>query len=228
LKKLASVIDPIKNNSAHIVVEEDIEDIFAQVCEYLYTGDYSVGVSKSVGDAEEVGTDHDNCIGHFATEEAVEEPILENNIFLDTFSVLHESLRLVMPLSKVPSEPTCGLRDFRCKHPDTLLLHLRFHVFGKKYDMEPLSIISLDKLLHTLEHFPLGVGNDEDLPVITKLFELASASGTQSEIFKMMLHYVSSHLQSLTRRQDLINLLDKRPDLNLQLLRFLAWSTQSY
>jgi hypothetical protein len=67
LKNLESVFGPIRNDSALVRIEENIEDIFAEVCEYLYTGDYSVGVSKSVGDAGEDGTDHDYCIDHFFT-----------------------------------------------------------------------------------------------------------------------------------------------------------------
>jgi hypothetical protein len=60
LKNLESVFGPIRNDSALVRIEENIEDIFAEVCEYLYTGDYSVGVSKSVGDAGEDGTDHES------------------------------------------------------------------------------------------------------------------------------------------------------------------------
>jgi hypothetical protein len=56
--------------------------------------------------------------------------------------------------------------------------------------MEPLSIISLDKLLNTLGQLQLG--NKEDIKVVTRRFEIASASGPESEIFKMILHYVSS------------------------------------
>lgn len=88
------------------------------------TGDYLVGISKSVSDAEEDRTDYNYYIGHFATKEIVKEPLLENNIFLDTFSVLHKLRRLVIPLSKVPSKPTCSLWDFRYKYPNTLILHL--------------------------------------------------------------------------------------------------------
>ncbi|KAJ5398346.1 hypothetical protein N7509_006459 [Penicillium cosmopolitanum] len=141
-------------------------------------------------------------------------------------SVLAESERLISHLIKVPSDPECGLRDFSCKHPDTLLLHLRLHFFGKKYDLERLSIISLYKLLLTLPRLPLG--SEEHIKVIPKLFDLASASGPETEIFKMMLHYICSRLQFFTRHQDLVILLAKRPDLNFQLLNYLAWSTQSY
>ena len=94
-----------------------------------------------------------------------------------------------------PLIPRVGSGIFLCKYSDTLLLHLRLHDFGKKYEMEPLSIISLYKLLNTLDHLPLE--DEGDIKVVTRLFELASASGTESEIFKMMLHYVSSHLQLL-------------------------------
>jgi hypothetical protein len=226
LKNLEHVFGPIRNDSAHIRIEENIEDIFSEVCEYLYTGDYSVGVSKSVGDAGEDGTDHDYCFDHFVRSEAVEDPLSKDNIFINRFSVIDESKKLISHLVKVPSDPECGLREFFCNHPDTLLLHLRLHFFGKKYDMERLSIISHYKLLLTLEYLPLG--NEEHIKVVPKLFDLASASGPETEIFKMMLHYVSSRLQILTRRQDFIILLAKRPDLNLHLLRYLAWSTQSY
>lgn len=169
---------------------------------------------------------HDYCIDHFFTAEAGKDPLLKKNIFLNGHSVFDESNRLISDLTKVPPDPECGLRDFSCKHPDTLLLHLRLHFFGKKYDMARLSIISLYKLLLTLDHLPLG--SEEHIKVVPKLFEFASASGPETEIFKMMLHYVTSRLQFLTRRQDLIILLAKRPDLNFELLKYLAWSTQSY
>ena len=91
--------------------------------------------------------------------------------------------------------------------------------------MTSRSLISLDKLLHTLAEFPIDRDQIDD---IVQLFRLASESGIESDIFIMMLQYVSSRLQFLMCRPSLAYLLHKRPDLNFELLKYLAVSTQFY
>lgn len=221
---LTHILRPAKGNLGQINIQENIADIFGQVCEYLYTGDYSVGCSKSFGDTEENGTAHDHCIGQFEAD-GDPNPWLKANIFLNVSTIIAKSNMLTMSLSSVPASPSCGKRDFLCKHPDTLVLHLRLHVFAEKHGMTSLSLISLDKLLHTLAEFPMDRDRVDD---IVQLFRLASESGIESDIFIMILQYVSSRLQFLMCRPSLAHLLHERPDLNFELLKYLAVSTQSY
>ena len=222
-RSLIRLLTPVEGQADHFRIEENITDLFEQACEYLYTGDYSVGVSGSVGGSEEDGTDHDYCASEFYPEGPTLR--LKENFFMNEASVLERSKSLTNDLPFVPGYPFCGQRPFVCKHPDTLFLHQQLYVFADTHGLEELKCIALDKLLNTLAVLPMCTSR---IPHIVQLFRVASESGVQSEIFIMMLHYVSSRLQFLICRPSLVELLHERPELNCELLAYLAKSSQSY
>lgn len=200
---IARSILPVYNRSTEntFTIDDDIADIFGQILQFLYSGEYSVPTLASDGSS------------HVACEDVFEDGVqrllpLKNDYFLN-----HEDLR-VQP-NHLISMPCCGEDDYLCKHPETLLMHARLYAFATNNGLDQLQYISIHRLYWTLSEFPLDM---ERTKGIVKLIRFSNGEGAVGVLPTLMVHYVSLHLKFLVCFPSFLCLLQEQPDLSCCLI----------
>lgn len=161
LVHLASSIGETKE---HIEIQEDIADVLGPVCEFLYTGDYSIASSII-----EEGEDCRNN-GLFSSLKNSSSQIRARS---GTASIHNEDSvgreRTVFLFDHFPARSSSSNSETE-KQTTTLSLHLRIHVFAEKYGMTLLSLISFKRFLFAFTEEPKARGHIDG---IMDLFRLA-------------------------------------------------------
>lgn len=164
LTPFLGLFGPIEGESGVFRIQESVADIFGQVCDYLYTGDYSAGVLKYVH-SEKKDTAHNYSPCHCGVD-GQSCPQFEGNATINERIVFAESSGL--------NPPTCGRQHSTCKPYDALILHLKVGIFARKHNMLLLSVRSLGNLLNALIDLSL---KEDEINEIVRLFRLLLQSG---------------------------------------------------
>lgn len=162
--------------SLRYVVDDDVEDIFGHILQYLHSGDYSVLISAA--DKSSYAACEDEI--DIATQDL--HPLKENHF------ASHEDIQVYSDNSI--SLPHCGDGNHLCKHSETLLVYARLYDFATRHGLDQLRNVSLNKLYWTLSEFPL---DSEQADAIVELLRVANGIGT---IYTLMIHVRSPVAQS--------------------------------
>lgn len=122
--------------------------IFSLVCQYLYTGDYSI---TPLSDTPPPGL----TSGGREKAEQAHVLVLGGNLFQDTETVEQFMDYLMQQIQPWPSNGSQGSCNPMADYTEMLLTHAHLHVFAAKYELQELRDICLFKLLHLLHAFPI-------------------------------------------------------------------------
>ncbi|KAJ6027954.1 hypothetical protein N7540_003530 [Penicillium herquei] len=186
------------------VIDDDVEDIFGHILQFLHSGDYSVLVPAS----------HESS--HVECKHGIRGTMSDLLPLKENYFASHKDVE-EMPENSI-SLPHCGDGDYLCKHPKTLLMHARLHAFALRHGLDRLEHVSLHKLYWTLSESPLDM---QDVDAIIELLRLSDEMGAIDEL---MIHYVTLHLKSLMRSLTFILFLKENPYLSCRLLNYLCVS----
>lgn len=176
------------------VIDDDVEDIFGHILQYLHSGDYSVLVLP----ADESS--------HLACEDEIDTSTHDLLPLKENFFASHKDIQVKTDNSI--SLPHCGDGNHLCKHPKTLLVHARLYDFATRHELERLQTVSLHKLYWTLSEFPL---DSEQADAIVELLRVANGI---SALNTLMIHYVSLHLKTFMRCSSFISFLKEENHLS--------------
>ena len=188
-----------------IVIEDAVEDIFVYVCQYVYTGDYSIPLPDDVVPYH---------IGEDEQHEQNNILMLKGSIFENSASVkklADYTVRGIQPWPTLPSN-SHHYHHF-WNYSRALLAHAQLNVFAGKSNLEELHDISLYKLLHMLHDFPF---HNERIGDIIKLvrFVFDSESGVCRNLKGLTLHYMALHIKQLLQNREFQLFLQELPSLS--------------
>ncbi|KAL5332620.1 hypothetical protein BJX70DRAFT_383691 [Aspergillus crustosus] len=170
-----------------IIINDADKHIFSLICEYLYTGDYSITFSGDTSPPHLTSGGQEKLEQNHAV-------ILEGNLFRDTETVEKFADYLVR---RIQPQPSKGLQD-SCNptedYTKALLTHARLHVFAIKYNLQELRDICLFKLFHLLHVFPIYQGRVGD---IIQLFDFAfeTDTGRRENLLILLCQYVARYIR---------------------------------
>ncbi|KAJ5240422.1 uncharacterized protein N7469_002013 [Penicillium citrinum] len=153
------------------VVDDDVEDIFGRIHQYLHSGNYSVLVPAA------------HKSSHVACEDEVDPATQDLFPLKEKYFTSHKDIQKKSDNSM--SLPHCGDGNYLCKHPKTLLMHARLYAFATKHGLNRLAYVSLQKLYWTLSGFPL------DLKQANTIVELLRLSNEMDDIDVLIIHFIS-------------------------------------
>ena len=188
-----------------IVIEDAVEDIFVYVCQYLYTGDYSIPLPDDVVPYH---------IGKDEQHEQNDILMLKGNFFENSASVKKLADYTVRGIQPQPALPSNGHHYHHFwNYSRALLAHAQLNVFAGKSNLEELRDISLYKLLHMLHDFPF---HNERIGDIIKLvrFVFDSESGVCRNLKGLTLHYMALHIKQLLQNKEFQLFLQELPSLS--------------
>ena len=188
-----------------IVIEDAVEDIFVYVCQYLYTGDYSIPLPDDVVPYH---------IGEDEQHEQNNILMLKGSIFKNSASVKKLADYTVRGIQPWPTLPSNGHHYHHFwNYSRALLAHAQLNVFAGKSNLEELRDISLYKLLHMLHDFPF---HNERIGDIIKLvrFVFDSESGVCRNLKGLTLHYMALHIKQLLQNREFQLFLQELPSLS--------------
>ena len=188
-----------------IVIEDAVEDIFVYVCQYLYTGDYSIPLPDDVVPYH---------IGEDEQHEQNNILMLKGSIFENSASVKKLADYTVRGIQPWPTLPSNGHHYHHFwNYSRALLAHAQLNVFAGKSNLEELRDISLYKLLHMLHDFPF---HNERIGDIIKLvrFVFDSESGVCRNLKGLTLHYMALHIKQLLQNREFQLFLQELPSLS--------------
>ena len=193
-----------------LVIKDADRHIFSLVCQYLYTGDYSIALPS---DDPPPGL----TSGGPEKPEQERASVLEGNLFRDSGSVHLFANYIVRHIQPRPSEGSQCSYNPAEDYTEALLTHARLHVFAARYELQELRDICLFKLLHLLHAVPLYKDRIGD---IVRLFNfvLGTDAGLCENIITMLRHYVIRHLGLFLRNKGFQILLREQPSLAVLLL----------
>ncbi|CRL24760.1 unnamed protein product [Penicillium camemberti] len=186
------------------VVDDDVEDIFGHILQYLHSGDYSVLIPAA------------DSSSHAACEDEIEIATQDLLPLKENYFASHEDIQVHSDNSIFL--PHCGDGNHLCKHPKTLLVHARLYDFATRHGLDHLRNVSLNKLYWTLSEFPL---DSEKADAIVELLRVANGIGT---IYTLMIHYVSLHLKTFIRCSSFISFLEEDHHVSFHLFTLLCES----
>jgi hypothetical protein len=184
------------------VVDDDVEDIFGHILQYLHSGDYSVLIPAA------------DKSSHVACEDEIDIATQDLLPLKENYFGSHTDIQVKSDNSM--SLLHCGDGNHLCTHPKTLLVHARLYDFATRHGLEQLRNVSLQKLYWTLSEFPL---DSEHADGIVELLRVANGIGT---IYTLMIHYVSLHLKTFIRCSSFISFLEEDHDLSFYLFTHLC------
>lgn len=184
------------------VVDDDVEDIFGYILQYLHSGDYSVLIPAA------------DKSSHVACEDEIDIATQDLLPLKENYFASHTDIQVKSDNSI--SLPHCGDGNHLCTHPKTLLVHARLYDFATRHGLEQLRNVSLQKLYWTLSEFPL---DSEQADAIVELLRVANGIGT---IYTLMIHYVSLHLKTFIRCSSFISFLEEDYHLSFHLFPHLC------
>ena len=188
-----------------IVIEDAVEDIFVYVCQYVYTGDYSIPLPDDVVPYH---------IGEDEQHEQNNILMLKGSIFENSASVKKLADYTVRGIQPWPTLPSNGHHYHHFwNYSRALLAHAQLNVFAGKSNLEELRDISLYKLLHMLHDFPF---HNERIGDIIKLvrFVFDSESGVCRNLKGLTLHYMALHIKQLLQNREFQLFLQELPSLS--------------
>ncbi|KAJ6101897.1 hypothetical protein N7486_004324 [Penicillium sp. IBT 16267x] len=186
------------------VVDDDVEDIFGHILQYLHSGDYSVLVPAVYEPS------------HIACEDVIDAATRDLLPLKENFFTSHKDVEEKPENSITVSLPRCGDGDYLCKHPQTLLIHARLYVFATRHGLYRLKDVSLQKLYWALSDIPLDL---EEVNAIVELLRISNGTGAINEL---MIHYVSLHLKTLIRCSSFVSFLEEDHNLSYRLFAHLC------
>ena len=196
-----------------IVIEDAVEDIFVYVCQYLYTGDYSIPLPDDVVPYH---------IGEDEQHEQNNILMLKGSIFENSASVKKLADYTVRGIQPRPALPSNGHHYHHFwNYSRALLAHAQLNVFAGKSNLEELRDISLYKLLHTLHDFPFHDGRIGDIIKLVR-FVFGSESGACRNLKGLTLHYMALHIKQLRQNKEFQLFLQELPSLSRLLLNTLC------
>jgi hypothetical protein len=130
----------VSPNLSHVVAGHCIsfgwgscwEFLFSHILPYLHSGDHSVLVPEAQQPS------HVTCDDEIDTTK--QDPLPLKEILLQVLKDLQEK-----PDNSI-SLPHCGDGNYLCKHPSTLLVHVRLYVFATRHELDRLENVSLQAL----------------------------------------------------------------------------------
>ena len=185
-------------------VDDDVEDIFVYILQYLYSGDYSVLVPAA------------DKSSYVACEDEIDYATSDLLPLKEKYFASHKDIQ-EKPDNSI-SLPHCGEGNYLCKYPKTLLVHARLYVFATRHGLDRLENVSLQKLYWTLSKFPLDL---EQAETIVGLLRVSDGIGSINEL---MIHYVLLHLKTLIRCSSFISFLEEHRRLSYRLFTQLCGS----
>ncbi|KAL4801659.1 hypothetical protein BDV18DRAFT_148485 [Aspergillus unguis] len=197
-----------------IVINDVDKHIFSLVCQYLYTGDYSMTFPSDTpppgltsGGQEKPEQDH--------------ILILKGNLFRDTETVEKFADYLVRRIQPRPSKGSQGSYNPNADYTEILLTHARLHIFAAKYELQELRDICLFKLLYLLHVFPICQDRVGD---IIRLFDFAfdTDTGQRENLIAMLRYYAAQHIRLFLPNRKFQILLQEQPTLANLLLNTLG------
>lgn len=202
------------------MIDEPVEDIFAYVFEYLYTGDYTVLLTDDIAPQCTENDDSQSTTQGLNVE-------LEWNIFESSESVQKWSDYLVRRLDPQPSLPSNGGKHqyyHGWDYSRPLLTHARLNDFAERYEFCELRDICLFKLLHMLNEFPLHETRVRD---ITQLIQFVFRDGCRKpenadNIQTLMLHFTMWHMKLFAHNEEFPRLLRDVPLFCYRLLQHMC------
>jgi hypothetical protein len=197
-----------------IIIKDADAHIFSLVCQYLYTGDYSITLPIDTPPPDLTSGGQENSEQKHAI-------VLKGNLFGDTETVEKCADYLVRRIQPRPSEGLQGSYDLNADYTETLLTHARLHNFAVKYEMQELSNVCLFKLLHLLHVFPIC---QERVADIVRLFDFAfdTDTGQCENLTTMLQYYVARHIKLFLPSTKFQVLLQEQPTLANLLLKALV------
>lgn len=122
-----------------IIIRDTDKHIFSFVCQYLYTGDYSITLP---GDTPPPGL----TSGGQEKAARAHGLVIEGSIFRDTETVEQYADYLVRRIQPRPSEGSQGSYNPIADYSEMFLTHARLHAFAVKYELQELRDICLFKI----------------------------------------------------------------------------------
>jgi hypothetical protein len=197
-----------------IIIKDADAHTFSFVCQYLYTGDYSITLPSDTPPP-------DLTSGGQEKPEQNHAIILEGNLFKDTETVEKFADYLVRRIQPRPSEGSQGSYDPNANYTEILLTHARLYTFSVKYELQELRDICLFKLIHLLHVFPICQDRVGD---IVRLIDLAfdTDTGQCENLTTMLQYYVARHIKLFLPSIKFQVLLQEQPTLANLLLETLV------
>ena len=184
------------------MVDDDVEDIFGYILQYLHSRDYSVLIPAA--DKSSHASYEDEI--DIATQDLL--PLKEN------YFASHKDIQV--KTDNTISLLHCGDGNHLCKHPKTLLMYARLYDFATRYGLDQLGNVSFNKLYWTLSEYPL---DSEQADAIVELLWVANRIGT---IYALMIHYVSLHLKTFIRCSSFLSFLEENHHVSFHLFNLLC------
>ena len=179
-----------------VVIEDAVEDIFAYVCQYLYTRDYSISLPNDV------------VPYHIAEEEQYEQNhilMLKGNIFENSVSVKKLADYTVRGIQPQPALLSNGHHyHYFWNYSKALLAHAQLSVFAEQSELKELRDISLYKLMYMLHDFPFHTERIGDIIQLVR-FVFDSESGACANLKVLTLHYICLLYTSPSPRDGLLS-----------------------
>ncbi|KAJ5489183.1 hypothetical protein N7539_004073 [Penicillium diatomitis] len=108
----------------NLCVDDDVEDIFGHILQYLHSGDYSVLVPAA------------DQSSHVACEDEIDIATQDLLPLKENYFASHTDIQVKSDNSI--SLPHCGDGSHLCTHPKTLLVHARLYDFAARHGLEQL------------------------------------------------------------------------------------------
>ncbi|GIZ37863.1 hypothetical protein CKM354_000129400 [Cercospora kikuchii] len=101
--------------------------------------------------------------------------------------------------SKVPADQARPNKEACEEYTDVFLSHARLYVFADTYAIEPLRVLSLQKLHKVLGTFTLFKGREEDIATLLQYTyqNTAERDAKMDELRKLVIKYVSCNVEKL-------------------------------
>ena len=188
-----------------VVIKDAVENIFAYVCQYLYTGDYCIPLPDDV------------VPYHISEEEQYEQNhilMLNGNIFENSVSVKKVADYTVRRIQPRPALPSNGHHyHYLWNYSNALLAYAQLSVFAEQSELEELRDISLYKLLYMLHDFPFHTERIGDIIQLVR-FVFDSESGACANLKVLTLHYMVLRIKPLLHDEEFQLFLQESPSLN--------------
>ena len=196
-----------------IVIEDAVEDIFVYVCQYLYTGDYSIPLPDDVVPYH---------IGKDEQHEQNDILMLKGNFFENSASVKKLADYTVRGIQPQPALPSNGHHyHYFWNYSEALHAHAQLSVFAEQSELKELHDISLYKLMYMLHDFPFPTKRIRDIIQLVR-FVFDGESGACTNLKVLMLHYMAIHIKPLLNFEEFQLFLQESPSLNRLVLNTLC------
>ncbi|KAL2803114.1 hypothetical protein BJX63DRAFT_425569 [Aspergillus granulosus] len=185
-----------------IIIEDPDAYIFSLVCQYLYTGDYSITLPS------DTPPPYLTSDGQGKSEQS-HIIILEGNLFRDTETMEKFADYLVRRYNP------------NADYTEILLTYARLHIFAVKYELQELRDICLFRLLHLLHVFPICQDRVGD---IVRLFDFAFDMDIERyrNLTTILRYYTARHIGLFLANRKFQILLEEQPTLANILLNTLG------